>query len=150
MMRANCRERGAISTMPDAPGVLVFMSGHVGVYIGNGEVIEARGHEYGVVKTKLKERPWKWWGKCPYITYLDKAPAIAIDGTTATKPRTTSAIGIASKKVTVKKGSWNVRKLPSADAAVIAQVKGGQVLGVATGWSYVPALGGWISDKGLE
>ena len=36
MMRANCRERGAISTMPDTPGVLVFMSGHVGVYIGNG------------------------------------------------------------------------------------------------------------------
>lgn len=150
MMRANCRERGAIATMPDTPGVLVFMSGHVGVYIGNGEVIEARGHEYGVVKTKLALRPWKWWGKCPYITYLDKAPTITIDGTTADKPGTTSAIGIASKKVTVKKGCWNVRKLPSADAAVITQVKGGQVLDVATGWSYVPALGGWISDKGLE
>lgn len=62
---------------------------------------------------------------------------------------TSSAIGI-GRKVTVKKGTWNVRKLPSADAAVITRVKGGQVLNVATGWSYVPALGGWISDKGLE
>lgn len=149
MMRANCSEMGGISTMPNIPGVLVFMSGHVGVYIGGGEVIEARGHEYGVVKTKLALRPWKWWGKCPYLSYLDKAPTITIDSTTATKPGTSSAIGI-GKKVTVKKGTWNVRKLPSADAAVITRVKGGQVLNVATGWSYVPALGGWISDKGLE
>lgn len=64
-----CKERGSISTMPDEVGVLVFMDGHVGVYIGNGEVIEARGHAYGVVKTKLSGRGWKRWGKCPWIEY---------------------------------------------------------------------------------
>lgn len=68
-MKARCTGRGSISTIPDIPGVLVFMSGHVGVYIGNGNVIEARGHKYGVVLTKLSERPWKEWGKCPWITY---------------------------------------------------------------------------------
>lgn len=88
-------------------------------------------------------------GQVPLSLLSGQGPTITIDSTTATKPGTSSAIGI-GKKVTVKKGTWNVRKLPSADAAVITRVKGGQVLNVATGWSYVPALGGWISDKGLE
>ena len=68
-MYSRCKEKGKINTLPELPGVLVFMDGHVGVYIGNGYVIEARGFEYGVVKTKLKNRPWVNWGKCPFITY---------------------------------------------------------------------------------
>jgi hypothetical protein len=62
-------EKGNIAALPEIPGVLVFMPGHVGVYIGNGEVIEARGHAYGVVKTKLVNRQWTQWAKCPYIEY---------------------------------------------------------------------------------
>ena len=58
-----------IKTIPEVPGVLVFKDGHVGVYVGGGEVIEARGHAYGVVKTKLADRGWTSWGYCPYITY---------------------------------------------------------------------------------
>lgn len=68
-MKANCTETGNIKTIPELPGVLVFMPGHVGVYIGNGEVIEARGHLYGVVKTKLKDRPWYDWGKLRWLEY---------------------------------------------------------------------------------
>lgn len=71
--RDMCTSGGTISTIPDVPGVLVFYNNHMGVYIGSGEVVEARGHSYGVVKTKLTERPWKSWGYCPYITY--EAPA---------------------------------------------------------------------------
>ena len=81
-MRNLCVEKGGIKTMPEIPGVLVFMSGHVGVYIGNGYVVEAMGHKQGVVKTKLSERKWIHWGKCPYITYeetssVDK-PAVSV------------------------------------------------------------------------
>nr|DAK71913.1 MAG TPA: invasion associated secreted endopeptidase [Caudoviricetes sp.] len=68
-MYDKCKSKGKINTMPDEPGVLVFMENHVGVYIGNGYVIEARGHAYGVVKTKLSERKWTKWGKCPWIEY---------------------------------------------------------------------------------
>jgi hypothetical protein len=68
-MLEKCKVKGDISTLPEVKGVLVFMNGHVGVYIGNGYVIEARGHDYGVVKTKLKNRAWKNWGYCPYIVY---------------------------------------------------------------------------------
>lgn len=55
--------------MLDIPGILVFMAGHVGVYIGHGKVIEARGHAYGVVETNLIGRGWKEWGKLDWITY---------------------------------------------------------------------------------
>lgn len=68
-MLTECKTKGKISTMPDIAGVLVFFDGHVGVYIGDGYVIEARGHDYGVVKTKLSARPWTDWGYCPWITY---------------------------------------------------------------------------------
>ena len=70
-MLSICKEKGSISTIPELPGVLVFSSQHIGVYIGNGYVIEARGHAYGVVKTKLSSRGWKSWGKCPWIEYIE-------------------------------------------------------------------------------
>ena len=71
-MKANCSERGTLETMPDIPGVLVFMPGHVGVYVGNGKVIEARGHAYGVVETNLVGRGWKEWGKLDWIEYTEE------------------------------------------------------------------------------
>lgn len=61
--------KGAISTMPDIPGLYVHYNGHIGVYIGGGEVIESRGVDYGVVKTKLSARPWTSWGEVPYVDY---------------------------------------------------------------------------------
>ena len=61
--------KGSISTMPDAPGLAVWHAGHIGVYIGNGEVIEAMGTSYGVVKTQLSERNWSAWLEVPYINY---------------------------------------------------------------------------------
>lgn len=71
-MKANCSERGTLETMSDVPGVLVFMPGHVGIYIGNGKVIEARGHAYGVVETNLIGRGWKEWGKLDWIEYVEE------------------------------------------------------------------------------
>ena len=46
------------------------MEGHIGVYIGNGEVIEAKGNHDGVVKTNLSEGGWTRWMQLPGITYL--------------------------------------------------------------------------------
>ena len=69
MMRSACKTKGEMATMPEIPGLLVFFDKHVGVYIGNGEVIEARSRKYGVYKSKLADRPWTSWGYCPYITY---------------------------------------------------------------------------------
>ena len=41
-----CDEIGFMDSLPDVPGVLLFKEGHVGVYIGNGETIEARGKDF--------------------------------------------------------------------------------------------------------
>lgn len=62
-------EKGTIKTMPDIPGLGVWKEGHIGVYIGNGEVIEARGFDYGVQKYKLSDRPYTKWLKIPGLEY---------------------------------------------------------------------------------
>lgn len=133
-MRNACKEKGDIGTMPDIPGILVFMDHHVGVYIGNGDVIEARGHEYGVVKTKLKGRGWKWWGKCPWIDYSG---------------------GKADKTLKIKAGTWNVRAGHGTGFAVLTTVKGGSnytssVKDDESGWYYLDELKGWISYKAID
>ena len=68
-MYYNARESGSISTMPDIPGLAVWHEGHIGVYIGGGQVIEAMGTKNGVVKTELAKRNWTHWLKIPYINY---------------------------------------------------------------------------------
>lgn len=68
-MYYTARESGPISTMLDIPGLAVWHEGHIGVYIGGGQVIEAMGTKNGVVKTELAKRNWTHWLKIPYINY---------------------------------------------------------------------------------
>ena len=62
--------KGKIKNMPETLGLLVWKNGHIGVYIGNGYVVEARGHNYGVIKSRLKDGGWTNWCQCPYIKYI--------------------------------------------------------------------------------
>ena len=73
-MYENATEKGSIDSMPEIPGLAVWHSGHIGIYIGDGEVIEALGTRYGVVKTQLSDSRWTHWLKVPYITYLEAVP----------------------------------------------------------------------------
>ena len=68
-MYHSATESGTIDTMPDIPGLAVWHDGHIGVYIGSGQVVEAMGTKYGVVKTELTGRGWTHWLKIPYINY---------------------------------------------------------------------------------
>lgn len=77
MMYNAAKIKGTINTMPEIKGLIVYCKTHphVGIYIGNGEVIECtlskRGD--GVVKTNLKDFTWEYWMKCPYIDYITQA-----------------------------------------------------------------------------
>lgn len=64
-----CKTKGPINTIPEMPGVVVWKTGHIGVYVGNKTVIEAKGHAWGILQTKLDERPWELWGYCPFFEY---------------------------------------------------------------------------------
>lgn len=92
-----CSESGSIDTMPDMPGVCVFMRdmSHVGVYIGDGYVVEATGHAKGVVKTKLAGRGWGLWGKPRWISYEATAtPAQPAQSTTQATASTLTVTGL--------------------------------------------------------
>ena len=71
-----CRRRPACAEMlgivaGKAEGFqVVRVQAYFGVaYIGGGQVVEAMGTKYGVVKTELAGRGWTHWLKIPYINY---------------------------------------------------------------------------------
>lgn len=74
----NASEKGNIDSLPEIPGILLYMKGHCGIYIGNGNVIEATadtklsGSLYGkVCQTKLKDRKWLYWVMSKWLIYED-------------------------------------------------------------------------------
>lgn len=67
------KTKGTIETLPEIQGLILYMKGHVGVYIGNGECIECTLGKYGdgVVKTKVAGRGWTHWLQLPWLDYND-------------------------------------------------------------------------------
>jgi hypothetical protein len=62
---------------PILPGTAVFLKGdeerihHVGVYVGHGICIEAKGTRWGVVTSELTH--WDYWGELKAVDYTDAA-----------------------------------------------------------------------------
>ena len=74
-----CEETGKISTIPDIPGLVVWRSGHIGIYIGGGETIELKGFAYDCVRAKVTDGSWTNWGKLPtsMLAYVDAGNEIS-------------------------------------------------------------------------
>lgn len=101
----NASKNGSMDSFIDMPGILVFKGtdkkkSHVGVYIGNGKVIEAKGHNYGVVESSVSG--FKYWAQCNLIVYENAAPAPAPTPEPKPEPNT----------YTVKKGDslWSIAR----------------------------------------
>ena len=123
--------KGKIDTIPEVPGIIVYSktNPHVGVYVGNGYVIEStlssRGD--GVVRTRLKDwKGWEYWFQCPYITYVKELTdtirkvKLAYPAEARAEPRTSS----------VSKG----RLIPGLTVTVVV---GSETRDTATGYEYV-------------
>ena len=62
--------KGPISTMPDVPGLAVYIQGkHIGIYVGGGKVIHAMDTEHGVVESELSRGSWTHWLQVPGVEY---------------------------------------------------------------------------------
>jgi peptidoglycan hydrolase-like protein with peptidoglycan-binding domain len=81
---------GTIDTLPEVVGLALHTEGHVGYYIGNGYAVEWRGFKYGCVKTRVKDRSWKYWYQLPFIDYGGSSGSGSGD---ASKPSSSTASG---------------------------------------------------------
>lgn len=77
-----CKQQGKLGAWQMQAGDLVFRysfavgkMGHVGVYVGNGKVIEAQGRDAGVVMRHLSYGGWTHQGRHPALAE-DTAPTI--------------------------------------------------------------------------
>lgn len=71
-MYENATEKSTIDTIPEVLGLAVWKEGHIGVYIGNGQVVEAYSTTTGVIRSELADGGWTHWLKIPYITYMEQ------------------------------------------------------------------------------
>ena len=125
------------------PGTAVFTGtdgdhGHIGLYIGGGEVIEAAGTQQGVIKSKVTASKWTYWGELKAVDYAKEDEPVAE--------------GYA--KVTGKRVA--LRQEPSTRATVILRVNTGETVKIepepAKKWEYVTYNGktGWMMKEFLE
>ena len=71
-------ERIPISKIDTVPiGATLWKSGHVGIYLGNGKVAEAKGINYGTVISNVKSTAWKYALLFSYIDY-GKEPVVSV------------------------------------------------------------------------
>ena len=67
----NATEKGTIDTLPEIPGLALWHSGHIGIYIGGGKVIHAANTQDGVIISDVSGSGFTHWLKIPYITYTE-------------------------------------------------------------------------------
>ena len=145
----HCRSKGKLSggRRTDGqellPGTAVFTGtdgdhGHIGLYIGNGDVIEAAGTQQGVIKSKVTASKWTYWGELKAVDYTKEVEPVA-DG---------------YAKVTGKKVA--LRQEPSTRATVILRVNTGETVKIEPEpekiWEYVEYKGkkGWMMREFLQ
>lgn len=131
-----CTKKGTISTFKKVEGQLVFKGTaakktHMGVYIGNNKVVEAKGHAYGVITSSITSG-WTYWGQCNLITD-DVTPK-------PTPTPTPTPTPVAKKyKVTAKSG-LRVRKGHGLSYGVVKVLPYGTVVTVyeqKNGWGRI-------------
>lgn len=60
---------GPIETIPDIPGLGVYTFGHVGIYVGDGMVIDARTENSGIGYDSVEYETWTNWFEIKGVDY---------------------------------------------------------------------------------
>lgn len=130
------------------PGTAVFVlkgtsdRSHVGLYIGNGKVIEASGTKVGVITTEITNSKWAEWGELKGVAY---------DGNPVQEKQEESVISIGSAMVNATKVA--LRSAPSTNASILIRVdKGQRVQVLSNEWTRVSYQGktGYMMTKFLS
>lgn len=149
--QTNWVQRGEIDTMPLDRLCIVYRQdnngkmGHTGIYCGNGKIIHAKGHDYGVVEQDLGVPKFTDWG-IPAGLYEEvkpmapKYPTISKGASGAYVYILQAALCISGKNITIdgKFGAKTEAALKEYQAAMGQNITG--VCGSAT----------WASLLGLE
>lgn len=138
------------------PGTAVFVlkgssdRHHVGLYIGDGKVIEASGSKVGVIITQVSNSKWAEWGELKDVDYGNtdtSAPTPTQDTDKDDEP--TTAVGSAVVNAT----RVALRSAPSTQGSIITRVnKGERVQVLGDSWTKVTYQGktGYMMTKFLS
>lgn len=137
------------------PGTAVFTyntkthkRGHVGLYIGNGKVIEAEGTLKGVITSNVNGK-WDEWGELKGVDYGTQ-PQPTPTPTPTPSPTPIPPAGqavVTGKNVALREG-------PSTGTPVMIRIPTGTTVNLATvsGWTYVKykALTGFMMNEFID
>lgn len=117
--------KGTIDTIPEVVGLAVWRKGHIGVYIGGGKVVEAKGFDYGVVESNLKGSTFTHWLYIPFIEYklTSEVNNVVTSPVKAEEKPTASASGV----YTVKKGDTLTKVAKAHGVTVNSIVKANSI-----------------------
>ena len=156
-----CNEKGAIDTMPDIPGIAVFRGtagnmAHIGLYIGNGEVIDARSSGKGVVRGKKAAYKWTHWGRLADVDYgetEDEPTVLEVKWRGTVKTKTGNGINLWDTPLK----TVSVQRVPEGETvSVLDDAHGGLLLasyGGRLGYAdvgYLVPEGGVTGDSGAN
>lgn len=80
LWKSYCSSKGSLSKgkrtdgkpLLDGTAVFVNKNGnrtHIGLYVGDGKVIEASGTQAGVIESKITDKKWNEWGELKNVDY---------------------------------------------------------------------------------
>ena len=134
------------------PGTAVFVlkgtsdRSHVGLYIGNGEVIEAAGTKSGVIKSKVTNKKWAEWGELKGVDYSGESSGDTPEPTPAQDDTSATTAVVNAAKVALRAG-------PSTSDKVLTRVnKGERVTVLGESWTKIIYQGktGYMMTKFLD
>jgi hypothetical protein len=96
---------GNMESLPEVPGLILTTHGRLGVYEGNGYVIEANKEAGYVTREPISKVEWRFWYELPFIHYTEQIKVVDKD----TEPKEPlkielSGIAVATRDVLSREG----------------------------------------------